>query len=241
MKILLLDIETSPNVADVWGLFNQNISLTQLRETSRVICFGAKWHGKHGVIFSSEFADTHQGMVELAWKLLDEADVVVHYNGARFDIPNLNREFVLAGLPPPSPYKQVDLLRTVRKQFRFTSNKLDHVAQQLGLGSKVKHAGHGLWSRVLAGDEKAWREMRKYNVQDVRLTEQLYDRLLPWLTDHPARTLYEVGGACPRCGGVELERRGFAYTAISKFQRFRCKGCGTWSRAGKAEDRIDVR
>lgn len=237
----MLDIETSPNVADVWGLFNQTVSLRQLRETSRVICFAAKWHGEKRVRFHSEHHDGHDAMIMEAWSLLDEADVVVHYNGAKFDIPHLNREFVKLGMPPPSPYKQVDLYTAVRKVFRFASNKLDHVASELGLGTKVSHEGHGLWTRCLAGDDSAWRSMRRYNIHDVRLTEQLYDRLLPWLPSHPTRTLYEVGGSCPRCGGPELERRGFSYTAVSRFQRYRCKACGTWSRSGKAEDRIDVR
>ncbi|NIV35232.1 MAG: hypothetical protein GWN58_38990, partial [Anaerolineae bacterium] len=50
-----------------------------------------------------------EGMLEGAWELLDEADAVVHYNGKKFDIPTLNREFVKYGFTPPSPYKQIDL------------------------------------------------------------------------------------------------------------------------------------
>jgi len=34
MQILLLDIETAPNTAHVWGLWNQNVSLNQLMESS---------------------------------------------------------------------------------------------------------------------------------------------------------------------------------------------------------------
>src|SRR5690242_13408889 len=144
MKALVIDIETSPNLAHVWGLFNQNVSINQLRESTQVICWAAKWVGKPGVLFASDHHDGHEVVVQQAWELIDEADSLVTYNGANFDTKHLNREFLLAGLAPPSPVLQIDLLRTMRKQFRFTSNKLDHVSQQLGVGKKVKHEGHEL-------------------------------------------------------------------------------------------------
>jgi predicted RecB family nuclease len=32
-----------------------------------------------------------------------------------------------------------------------------------------------------AGDESAWKRMRAYNKQDVRLTESLFDEFRPWI------------------------------------------------------------
>lgn len=242
MKTLVLDIETSPNVAHVWGLFNQNVSLSQLRESTSVIAFAAKWVGDKRTVFYSDYTDGHDVMIAAAYALLEEADVVVHYNGRTFDIPHLQREFLLAGLTPPAPFKQIDLLQCVKKQFRFTSNKLDHVVQQLGLGNKTKHEGHTLWVRCMAGEAKAWALMRKYNIQDVKLTEQLYDVLKPWILNHPNVSLYNLQAGCPRCGSPDgLERRGYEYTSVSKFQRYRCRQCGRWSRSGQAVERVDLR
>lgn len=240
MKMLVIDIETSPSIAHVWGLWNQNVSLSQLRESTRVIAFAAKWVGSKRTLFYSGHSDGHDVMIARAWDLLDEADVVVHYNGRQFDIPHLNREFLLAGLTPPSPFHQVDLLDCVKKQFRFVSNKLDYVAQQLGLGHKTQHEGHTLWVRCMAGEAKAWAIMRKYNIQDVVLTEKLYEVLKPWIGSHPNVSLFE-GEGCPRCGSPDLESRGFAHTAVSKYRRYRCRACGRWSRGGQAVDRVDVR
>ena len=83
MRILVLDLETRPNLAFCWALWDQNIGLSQIVETGSVISFAAKWHGERKVLFHSDFHDGHGVMVQSAWDLMDEADVIVHYNGAR--------------------------------------------------------------------------------------------------------------------------------------------------------------
>src|SRR5690606_13551645 len=104
VKILTLDIETRPNLAYIWGLWDQNAGLNQVAEFGSVISFAAKWHGKKPVEFRSDFHDGHTAMVQRAWELIDEADVVVGYNSKSFDMKHLKREFVLAGMTPPSPH-----------------------------------------------------------------------------------------------------------------------------------------
>lgn len=242
-RILTIDIETSPNLAHVWGLWQQNVSLSQLMQATQVICFAAKWHGEKKILFASDHHNGHAAMIAYAHELLDEADIVVHYNGNSFDMPHLRRELLLAGLPPPSPWKDVDLLRVVKSRFRFISNKLQNVTTELGMKGKLSHSGHDLWVRCMAGDDKAWATMRRYNMQDVRVTEELYDRLLPWIPAHPHRALYsgQEAPSCGRCGSSQLQRRGCQVTPTGRFQRFQCQGCGGWSRAGKSDARVDVR
>lgn len=97
-RILTLDIECSPTVAHVWGLWDQNVGLNQIVEDGRMICFAAKWYGDSQTLFFSDEKDGHEAMVEAAWRLLDECDVLVSFNGVKYDVKHLNREFVLAGL-----------------------------------------------------------------------------------------------------------------------------------------------
>lgn len=243
MKLLTIDIETSPNLAHVWGLWQQNVGLNQLLESGEVICFAAKWKHEDQTQFFSTFHHGKRPMVEAAYQLLTEADAVIHFNGARFDIPHLNREFIEAGLKPPSPYSQIDLLKVVKRQFRFPSNKLDYVTKALDLDHKVSHAGHQLWVKCMAGDFQAWEEMKEYNIQDVVITEQLYDKLLPWITSHPAHGLYEddVEERCPNCSSENLKPQGKAYTSVSVFQRYRCDDCGRWSRGNKRLSGVGIR
>jgi len=245
LKLLTLDLETSPNVAHVWQLFKQNISLNQLMESGGVISFAARWHGTKKVLFYSDFHHGHAVMIQAAHDLLSEADAVIHYNGTSFDMPHLNREFLLAGLAPPKPYKNIDLLLAVRKRFRFVSNKLDYVTQAVGLEGKVHHEGHTLWVKCLANDPKAWAMMRKYNMMDVVQTEKLFDILRPWIAGLPNPALYDGSDeqTCERCGGTHLQRRGFAYTQLGAYQQWQCMNekCMSWSRSAKRHHAVDLR
>lgn len=154
-------------------------------------------------------------------------------HNTKFDLPTLNREFLLAGLTPPSPSKSIDLYRTVRKQFKFVSNKLDFVCQQLGLGSKTHHKGMDLWTGVEAGSKKDQRTMETYNKQDVFLLEKLYKRLLPWIPNHPSTVVHDGltdVSRCPTCGGSHVQRRGYHITKVARYHRLHCQDCGSWSR-----------
>jgi len=230
-KILLIDIETSPNLATVWGIWQQNISLNQLLESSSTLCYAAKWLGDDEVMFKSVQNTTYKKMLKSVHKLMDEADAIIHYNGSRFDIPTLNKEFLISGMPPPSPAKQIDLLSVARKQFRFVSNKLDYVSQALGLGKKTEHMGHELWLRCMNKDKEAWAIMEEYNKNDVVLLEKVYDKFKAWCKNHVNMSLFVDGDVvCPNCGGHHYQKRGFSYTNTSKFQRYQCQNCGNWFR-----------
>lgn len=188
-------------------------------------------------MFDSVRRSKPKKMLQRIHGLIDEADAIVHYNGMKFDMPTLNKEFVSAGMTPPSPYKQVDLYQTARTQFRFPSNKLDYIVKTLGIGEKTRNRGHELWTECMAGREQAWKEMEKYNRQDVHLLELLYDKLMPWIRSHPNHGTYDEPGrhACPNCGSTKLQRRGYSRSLVNKFARYQCTKCGGWSKEPLSE------
>lgn len=243
VRVLYLDLETRPIEAYVWGLWQQNVGLSQIARPTSVISFAAKWRGSPKKIFHSVHHDGQEAMIQKAWDLLNEAQVVCHWNGDKFDVKHLNREFIEAGMTPPSPYKSLDLLKTARSQFLFPSNKLQYVSTALGLAGKAETGGFELWLACMAGDDKAWAKMKKYNIQDVVLLEELHDRLLPYIKGGPHMGLLDGQDedSCGNCAGTRLERRGFAYTPLGKFQQFRCHDCGSWSRGKRSLATVDVR
>ena len=243
MKKLYLDIETAPNIVYTWGLFNQNVSIDKIIQSGHTLCWAAKWDDQEDVFFSSVFDDGEDVMVNQIWQLLNEADAVVHYNGRRFDMPILNKEFIKHGLEPPVPYQQIDLLETARSRFKFTSNKLDYVSQFLGLESKLQHKGMSLWTGCMDGDPEAWAIMREYNIQDVRLLPKLYHTLLPWINNHPNVSLYKDDEEirCTNCGSVHIKKNGIEHLKTQSYQRYKCTECGTPLRGRSTINSVDKR
>lgn len=242
MKTLLLDIETAPNLADVWGLWQQNVSLNQLRESSYMLCFAWKWHGQDEVRFAS--VQNKDDMLGWAYDLLNYADAIVTWNGDNFDLPTMRQELLLAGYAPPASPKSIDLCKAVKKQFRFPSNKLDYVSQALGFESKVKHSGHELWQRVMRNEPEAWAEFEEYNRKDVVLLEPIYDRLKPWIPNHPNVLLYEkdilADLQCTRCTSAAVRLRGYARLITGRYRRYVCTECGAWSRSTNRVDEVKM-
>jgi len=243
MKKLMLDVETAPHKAYVWGLFNQNVGLNQIAEPGYTMCYAAKWFGEKKIFFDSMQKNGALPMLEGIHSLLEKADAVIHFNGTKFDIPVLKAEFLEFGFDPPKPFKEIDLYRTVRGQFRFASNKLAYVSEKLlGVG-KEDTGGMELWTACMAGDKKAWKKMEKYNKQDVKLLEPLYAALRPWILTHPNEGLYLDRDVltCRNCGSEHLQKRGFAYTTVGKYQQYQCMDCGKWSRGGQLLNTIEER
>jgi hypothetical protein len=169
-------------------------------------------------------------------KLLDEADVVIHYNGKSFDIKHLNKEFLKHKFSPPSPFKQVDLLQTMRQNFKFPSNKLGYILEELELGEKGDPGGMKTWDACLHGGKKAWETMKTYNIGDVVELEKLYVELRPWIKGHPNRATYDGNKEqCPVCGSDHIHSKGMGGGMTYSYRRYKCMGCQTPLRGTKSE------
>lgn len=235
---MFLDIETSPILGYVWQLFDQNIALNQIHTDWSVLSWSAKWLGDNKVLYADQrYADDIEDDRELLqgmWELLNEADIIVTQNGKKFDAKKLNARFIVHGFRPPAPYKHIDTLQIAKKHFGFTSNKLEYMADKLLTKKKLtkrKFSGFELWKECLSGNMAAWNEMAKYNKQDVIVLEELYHKLIPWDGGAINFALYydNEDHVC-QCGSKKFEKRGFHLTQTGKFQRYKCRKCGAWSR-----------
>lgn len=234
-KILLLDIETSLAAVYTYGLYDQNISIANVIEHPRMIAFTAKWYGRKKVYAHSEYHDERKPMLEALHALLDEADVVAGWNSNSFDLKWINSEFMVEKMTPPAPYKGLDLMREVKRNARFLSNKLSYVSQRLLDDDKIDYNMAKMWIKV--NDPKTteeerkreWNAMLRYARKDTLLLEPLMKELLPWLKmPHPVSD--RDGVICRNCGSDDLQRRGTSKTLQGQYPRFQCNSCGSWSR-----------
>jgi hypothetical protein len=240
-RILLLDIETAPNIAYVWGAWKQNVGLKQWVKKTHIMSIAWKWLDEDGISYTENRKADDKKIVKLIYDLLDQADIVVAHNGQKFDLPTIIGRGVVHGFKPPSPYFIVDTLLTAKRELRLVSNSLANLCEELGLPAKddhKKYPGFELWLGCLRGEDEAWEEMRDYNIADVVSLEALYLRLRPYMRNHPnvARFGEEGEVACPKCGSKNIEYRGYYYTRAGLcYRRFVCKDCGGWGRVRFAE------
>lgn len=243
-RILLWDLENTPGLGYFWGQ-TWKTDILKVVEPSRVMSFAAGWTDEPNskIEFRSTHHDGRQVMLQRIRTLLDEADAAVTWNGVRHDTPHISTEFLREGLAPPSPYREVDLMKVAKGKLKFHNNRLQYVSEELELGSKVHHEGFSLWLKCMAGDDRAWAAMRRYNIGDVVVLKRNYLRLKPLIPQsmHPNFNLYCDGDRCPICGSTKLQRRGYSDTSVTRFPRYQCRSCGKWSQGKFAVARADMR
>ncbi len=240
VRILTLDIETSPLLSYHWRIFDENIGIDQIQEDTTILSFGAKWLDSRQLIYLDtggrgvDKVRDDSILMQPLWNLLHQADVIVMQNGQAFDRRTINARLAIHGYSPPSPYKVVDTHTHGRQAFRFTSNKLEWQARVLTHTTKHKHSkfpGFELWLECMKDNPKAWAEMKKYNLQDVRACEAVYLKQRPWI-NHPNVSAYDKSllTQCRTCGSANIEADGYETTRAAQYVRYRCNDCGAWSR-----------
>ena len=240
-NILIFDIETAPLRAFVWRRYKQNVYPDQMISEWFMLTWAAKWLYSPEVITdrltgNESFSEDDQRIASSLWELIDQADIVVAHNGDRFDIPKIKNRFLIHGFNPPSPFKSVDT-RVIAKALGFSSNKLEDINRNLGLGKKLD-TDFTLWSRCMDGEDEALQEMETYNKQDVEILEQTYLNLRPWMGSyHPNVGLYmeTEKPVCYVCGSTRLSPNGQYTTAVGVYQAYQCMDCGAPNRGRKTQ------
>lgn len=236
-KVLLLDIETSPIKAWVWGLFDQNIGLDQVIEDWYILSFSAKWLGepKSKMIYMEQQhirpMSNDRKLVQKLSSLLEEADIIITQNGKKFDLKKINARMAVHKMRPYSSVKHIDILELNKKTFAFTSNKLEWVTKILNHKYKKqkheKYPGFSLHSACMAGDKKAWVEMENYNAYDVLSLEEAYEYIITWGNPYNFNLWRDGEEHICDCGSKRFKVNGYDRRGVSKTIRYKCLDCGT--------------
>ena len=240
--ILLFDVETTPMLGWAWHKFRPYID--DIERGTHLLCVSWQWYGEKHTHFMAQWDDPEWA----AWSeddtwlavrmhaLLDAAEIVVAFNGDRFDVRKVNKSIRFADLGPPSPYQTVDPFKVGRTYFAEDSHRLKHLSLRYHDGEKVPHpGGMDLWFGCMAGTVKDQRLMERYNRQDVRLLRAEYVDVRAWMAPgrkaHPnmghwnQKAKQEGRVVCPKCGHERVRvnpREGMHRTHVSEFLTVWC-------------------
>lgn len=123
-----------------------------------------------------------RALVEDILKGLDDADIVIAYNGTMYDMPFLRTRAAIQGLPPVHPKKIFDPVWTARRQFRFHSNSMDSVSMMLGTKNQKTPLNPWTWVRAMGdGDKAAMDEIVEHCHADVLVLAETARKLAPYI------------------------------------------------------------
>lgn len=225
-NILIFDIETTPATVqhEVYDLKMRNpyIHHGNVVKPGAMLCWSAQWFHEPNRVMYRDIR--HPDMLTDLWRLLDHASYVVGYNSDRFDLRKVRGYFAREGLPPIRPPKSIDLIKTSRT-LGFESASLDYSCRMFGVRRKIDNGGASLWRRCVEDDDpKAWRDMRTYNVGDVRATTELFMAMLP-IMRMPVVGYPDDQLRCPRCGSTDVHDDGAFQAQVIRYRAYRCHGC----------------
>lgn len=226
-KILVWDIETSD--------FKANFG--------HMLMWSAKFVGEDHVYYSRiddnpdygktphSFLDDKRMLEELV-PLIDEADMIVHHYGDRFDLRFVNTRCLENDLLPPLPPTTLDTWKVARSHLAMTSNRLGVLAESFGGDNQKGGLSKEQWKLAVHGHKPTLDAMLDYCIDDVLATEAVYLKLRPVIRHHPY-----IGPAtgpasdrvkqCPTCGSHHTHGHDTRRTKCFEVYRRRCMNCGS--------------
>ena len=240
MRKLFWDIETSLMKVYTFSLWPKFIPIEDVISDWRILCICYAWDDGE----PQQVVGTEKAILKKFSKILNQADVVVYHNGDRFDMKRFRARLIKHDLPPTKHFtssETIDTLKVAKKEFGFSSNKLDFIAHNLlGIGKKLG-TNKKLWIDCTEGDTDALARMATYCEQDVIVLRDVYKALLPFITNHPNMNLYTEEKVCPNCGEAALHRNGVRRTRTGTYQRMKCGACGAHSQAKGNIKTVEIR
>lgn len=240
IKILFWDIETSLMKGYFFSLWHKMIPIEDVISDWRILCICYAWNNEE----PKRIVGRERTILRKFIKILNQADIIVYHNGDKFDMKRVRAKAFEHGLLPPKPFNSantVDTLKVAKKEFDFSSRKLDFIAHTiLKIGQKLQ-TNKKLWIDATEGCKDALERMATYCEQDVILLRDVYLRMIPYITNHPNLSLFTDNPACPNCGSEDLQKNGVKKTRTGLYQEYKCKSCGSYPRGKKNLKTVEMR
>lgn len=230
VKRLFFDIETSPNICYSWRIgYNISLGFENIIDERKIICISYKWESDdkiHTLTWDKNFCD-RQMLIDFI-EVANQADELIAHNGDRFDIKWIRTRCIYHRIPMFPNYRTLDTLKKAKSGFNFNSNRLDYIAQFLGVGAKVKHSGFDMWKGVMKGDKEALKEMVNYCEGDIIVLEDVFLTMQNYIkpNTHAGVLNNNLKYSCPTCGGEHSTLIKNNVTAMGTIKRLmECESC----------------
>lgn len=219
-KILVWDIECSHLKADF----------------GTVLCIGWKWLDEKTVHCPSIMdykgwrndPTDDSKLIEDFYNVLCQADILVTFNGIRFDLKYIRTKLLEHNLNYLPRFRHVDLYQVVRHNMNTARKNLDTVSRFLKLPTEKTPVEGRVWKRAMTGHVPSLKQVIHHCKKDILVTEALYYRLRPLIQTHPP--VKYVYGSCAVCGCEEFVVRGLTWNKSKGYkQKKKCSFCGTWA------------
>ena len=231
IKRLFFDIETSQYLVETWRIgYNINLQYGDVVELAKIICISWKWQDEdkiHNLTWDKNQCD--KSMLEEFIKVLNKADEIIGHNGDRFDIKWIRTRAMYHRLQMKPHYRSLDTLKKAKSHFNLPNNRLDTIAQFLGVGAKVEHEGLKMWKKVKAGDEQALKDMVHYCDGDIVVLEDVFLTMQPYIkhNTHVGTHNLKMKHSCPNCASEDIKLVKNNFTALGTIKReMECNSCG---------------
>lgn len=107
---------------------------------------------------------------------LQEFDLVVSWNGIKFDIPFLNTRLERYGDREVKLSHHLDLMYTARFKLRLSNASLDNVSRYLNVDDTKTKMDPSQWVKAMGGHTASYKYIIKHCILDVKVLAQVYHK-----------------------------------------------------------------
>jgi len=257
-RILILDVERLDGITqqhwwDRGDLQKRYVHHETVVREPRTTIVCAKWYDSPDVIRLAEWdKGGRPAFLRRVHALVSKADIMVGHNVDRADVPWLKGDLFMPRighkhrptLPPLPPFKTVDTLKVMRREFGSGApfKSLDALCQILGLPSKTDAYDREAMERAVTGSVEDRERLTDYCAGDVIASQWLYDWQRPHIKNHPA--LFVDGQdklrTCNRCGSETTDVAKRYVANVLTYSMRRCVNCKGYSRLSIDPERMSI-
>ena len=136
VNILFWDLESSLMEGMFFRIWQENIQFKRITKQSHLLTASWAFNDEpvQGVRVTPDDVATSNDfdIVVKMVQAINKADIIVTFNGKKFDCKLLNTRALFWGLPPIKPVKHIDLFEQSKRLFKFPSNSMQNISMYRG-------------------------------------------------------------------------------------------------------------